>query len=174
MKFLPIITRSVWRLAIVGILTFWTIFPALAQSQGTGLPLPRFVSLRAAEVNMRTGPGVQYPVEWVYQRRHMPIEIIAEYGTWRKVRDWQGTQGWIHQSMLTGKRSFVITSTVRTIRRSPDANSPAKAQAEAGAVGEITSCDKNEGWCRIEIGGFDGWLRRVDFWGAYQNEPVNK
>ena len=79
-----------------------------AQARNSGLPLPRFVSLRADEVNMRTGPGVQYPVEWVYKRQGLPAEIIAEFGTWRKVRDWQGTQGWIHQSMLSGKRNFII------------------------------------------------------------------
>jgi len=145
---------------------------AFAQNKGTGLPLPRFVSLRAGEVNMRTGPGVQYPVEWVYRRRQLPIEIIAEYGTWRKVRDWQGTQGWIHQSMLTGKRTFVITSKARTVRRRPESTSPAEASAEAGAIGEIKNCGKGEGWCQIEIGGYEGWLRRVDFWGAYQNEKV--
>lgn len=170
----PSVLASTWlRIAALALLTIAVTGPVFAQSKGTGLPLPRFVSLRAGEVNMRTGPGVQYPVEWVYQRRQMPIEIIAEYGTWRKVRDWQGTQGWIHQSMLTGKRTFVITSTIRTIRRSPDANSPARARAEAGAIGEIKSCIKTEGWCRVEIGGYDGWLRRVDFWGVYQNEPVN-
>jgi SH3-like domain-containing protein len=173
MKFPSFLYSSLPCIAVIGLLILSAVGPAFAQSQGTGLPLPRFVSLRAGEVNMRTGPGVQYPVEWVYQRRQMPIEIIAEYGTWRKVRDWQGTQGWIHQSMLTGKRTFVITSTVRTIRRSPDAGSPASARAEAGAIGEIRSCIKTEGWCRVEIGGYDGWLRRVDFWGVYQNEPVN-
>src|SRR3990167_9515481 len=84
--------------------------PALAQEasqaplQASGLPLPRFVSLRAEEVNMRAGPGVRYPVDWVYKRKNMPVEVIAEFGTWRKVRDIQGTQGWIHQSMLSSNR----------------------------------------------------------------------
>ncbi len=160
------------QLMLAGVLSLGVGLPALAQSQGTGLPLPRFVSLRADEVNMRTGPGVQYPVEWVYRRRNLPMEVIAEYGTWRKVRDWQGAQGWIHQSMLVGKRTLVITSTVRTLRQRPDSNSAAKARAEAGAVGEVQSCAKAEGWCRVEIGNHEGWLRRVDFWGVYQNELV--
>lgn len=160
-------------LIVVGIYLF--LGPALtvyAQTQGTGLPLPRFVSLRAGEVNMRTGPGVQYPVEWVYQRRHLPFEVIAEYGTWRKVRDWQGTQGWIHQSMLTGKRTFVITSNVRTLRQRADAQSKAEARIEAGAIGEIVSCARSEGWCRVEIDDYEGWLRRVDLWGVYRNELI--
>ena len=75
---------------------------SLAISKGTGLALPRFVSLRADEVNLRTGPGVQYPVDWVYLRQHLPVQIIAEFDTWRKIRDWQGTQGWVHQSMVSG------------------------------------------------------------------------
>ena len=98
--------------------------PALwAAAKGTGLPLPRFVSLRAGEVNRRTGPGVQYPVDWVYHRQRLPVEIIAEYGTWRKVRDWQGTQGWIHQSMVGAKRTFIVTGDTRTMRREDDSKS---------------------------------------------------
>ena len=97
--------------------------PALAQEasqaplQASGLPLPRFVSLRAEEVNMRAGPGVRYPVDWVYKRKNMPVEVIAEFGTWRKVRDIQGTQGWIHQSMLSSNRWVTITGPARTLRR---------------------------------------------------------
>ena len=166
------LARKLLLVGLAAVLVAGLVPPGLAQTQSTGLPLPRFVSLRAGEVNMRTGPGVQYPVEWVYRRRQLPMEVIAEYGTWRKVRDWQGTQGWIHQSMLTGKRTFVITSTVRNLRRKPDANSSTEARAEAGAVGEIKSCSKGEGWCQVEIGRYGGWLRRVDFWGVYQNEKI--
>ncbi|MDP6882831.1 MAG: SH3 domain-containing protein, partial [Rhodospirillales bacterium] len=91
-----------------------------AAPEGTGLPLPRFVNLRANEANMRTGPGVQYPVEWVFVRPDLPLEVIAEYRTWRKVRDWQGTQGWMHQSMLDSRkhRGFVL--------RHSEADSPAR------------------------------------------------
>ncbi len=142
-----------------------------AASQGSsGLPLPRFVSLRADEVNMRTGPGVQYPVEWVYARKDLPVEIIAEFETWRKVRDWEGTQGWVHQSMLSGKRTILITGDVRALRTKDDAKSKAKARIEPGVIGRLVDCPKGNGWCRIEIAGLEGWLRHVDFWGAYKNE----
>lgn len=77
-----------------------------AQNKSPGLPLPRFASLRADKTNMRTGSGVRYPIDWVYQRPGLPVEIIAEYGNWRKVRDWLGAQGWAHQSMPSGKRYF--------------------------------------------------------------------
>jgi len=141
-----------------------------AQTQGTGLPLPRFVSLRAAEVNLRTGPGVQYPVEWIFQRESLPVEIIKEYRTWRLVRDWEGTQGWMHQSMLSGKRTFLVTNKARTVRTKPEAKGSAVAIVEPGAVGEILSCPANGGWCQVRIKGLEGWLRRVDFWGTSRNE----
>ena len=144
----------------------------LAQGKSTGLPLPRFVSLRAGEVNLRTGPGVQYPVDWVFLRRKLPVEIIAEYGTWRKIRDWQGTQGWVHQSMLAGTRTLIVTGDTRTIRRKADANSGPVAKIEAGAIGRLVSCPDLNGWCRVEAGGRNGWLRRVDFWGVLRNEVM--
>jgi len=143
---------------------------AHSQTQGTGLPLPRYVSLRAAEVNLRTGPGVQYPVEWIFQREALPVEIIKEYRTWRLVRDWEGTQGWMHQSMLSGKRTFLVSGKERTIRAHPDANSRALAIVEPNAIGEIVSCPSATGWCQVRIKGIDGWLRRVEFWGVYRNE----
>ncbi|NQW01857.1 MAG: hypothetical protein HQ483_19280 [Rhodospirillales bacterium] len=145
---------------------------AHAQNQSSGLPLPRFVSLRADEVNMRTGPGVQYPVEWVYKRQGLPAEIIAEYGTWRKVRDWQGTQGWMHQSMLSGKRNFVVVGVERSLRRAADSDSSANAYVEPGVVGQLVECESASSWCQVEVGGVSGWLRRVDVWGVYRGEEI--
>jgi SH3-like domain-containing protein len=147
--------------------------PALeAAIKGTGLPLPRYVSLRAGEVNLRTGPGVQYPVDWVYLRRNLPMEIIAEYGTWRKVRDWQGTQGWVHQSMVGPRRTFIVIGETRTIRRKNDPKSGPVAKIEAGVVGKLLSCPDLDGWCRVEAAGHQGWLRRVEFWGVLRNEVM--
>ncbi len=147
--------------------------PAMAAARkGTGLALPRFVSLRAGEVNMRTGPGVQYPVEWVYHRRYLPVEIIAEYDTWRKVRDWQGSQGWLHQSMLSGKRTVIVTGKVRNLRKNDDANSAPVARMEVGVIANLLTCPKASGWCRVEINGINGWLRRVDFWGLRRDEVI--
>lgn len=143
-----------------------------APAQETGLPLPRFVSLRADQVNMRTGPGVQYPVDWVYQRQHLPVEIIAEYRTWRKVRDWQSTQGWVHQSMLSGKRSVIVTGKRRTLRSNADTKSPPVALIESGALASLKQCPTGGGWCRVEAGNITGWLRKVEFWGAYRDEVL--
>ena len=159
-------------LFVFAAILFSGMLPAWAAPEGTGLPLPRFVHLRAGEVNMRTGPGVQYPVEWVYRRQNLPLEVIAEHRTWRKVRDWQGTQGWMHQSMLGGRRTIIVTGAVRALRDKADARSTAMARAEPGVVGRLMECPKDSGWCKVEIDEFTGWLRRVDFWGAHANELV--
>ncbi|MEK9676844.1 MAG: SH3 domain-containing protein [Rhodospirillaceae bacterium] len=145
---------------------------ANAQPSASGLPLPRFVSLRSDEVNMRTGPGVRYPVDWVYKRRNMPMEVVAEFGTWRKVRDVQGSEGWIHQSMLSNRRMIAVTGQIRTLRGDADASASAVARLEPGTVGEIKNCPEKSSWCQLSFGGHDGWLRRVEFWGVYPKERI--
>ncbi len=150
-----------------------TLAPIAAVAlKGTGLPLPRFISLRADEVNMRAGPGMQYPVEWVFRRKRLPVEVIAEFNTWRKIRDWQGTQGWVHQSVLEKRRTIIVTKAVRTLRRRADSKSPSVARAEPGVIGSLIECPGNSGWCRVEIDGFEGWLRKVEFWGVHKKEVV--
>jgi SH3-like domain-containing protein len=151
---------------------FLALSLAFAAALAGERPLPRFVSLRADEVKMRTGPGVQYPVEWVFSRLGLPVEIIAEYQNWRKVRDWQGTQGWMHQSLLSAKRTFIVTGAVRAIRKAPAPDAGPVARAEAGVVGGLVECPENGQWCRVGVEGYEGWLRRVDFWGVYPNEAV--
>lgn len=145
---------------------------AAAAAETTGLPLPRFVSLRSDEVNLRTGPGVRYPVDWVYTRRDLPVEIVAEYETWRKIRDWQGTEGWVHQSMLSGRRSVVVMGNLRPLRGEDDEQAPPLAMVEAGVVGRLEKCPKNHLFCEVEINATKGWLRRDEIWGVYSNESV--
>jgi len=140
--------------------------------QGSGLPLPRFVSMRAAEINLRTGPGVQYPIEWVYRREHLPVEIIAEFRTWRKIRDWQGAQGWVHQGMLTGQRYVIVTGALRMLRTEPDFQSKPIAKLEKGVIARLKNCPASGAWCEINVGKHKGWLRTVEFWGAYPNEVL--
>jgi len=135
-----------------------------------GGSLPRYASLRSDEVNLRTGPGVRYPVEWVLQRRHMPVEILAEFENWRKIRDWQGTEGWVHQSMLSGRRFAIITGDIRALHRQADPNTPAVARLEPGVVAQVIEC--KEQWCRLDANGFKGWLTRSEFWGVYPSETV--
>ncbi len=142
-----------------------------AQHQGeSGLPLPRFVSLRAPKVNLRTGPGVRYPIDWVYNRAGLPLEIIDEFETWRRVRDWEGSEGWVHQSMLSGARKVMIRDKQRLLRDEPD---PAAAGVALLAPGVIANLDRCvDAWCRIEIQERSGWLRRIDVYGLYPQETV--
>ncbi len=160
----------------------WTAAP-LAQDSGeqpgarqverpgrTGLPLPRFVSLRAAEVNLRTGPGVRYPIDWVYRRRGLPVEVIDEFETWRRIRDHDGTTGWIHQSMLDGRRSVLVTGEVRVLRRAPEAGATGVALLEEGVIARLEGCDGD--WCRVSVDRFGGWLRRGEVFGLYPEETL--
>ena len=136
----------------------------------TNLPLPRFVSLRSSEVNLRTGPGTMYPVDWVYVRRELPVEVIAEFDVWRKIRDWQGTTGWVHQSMLDGSRYALIIGGERLLREEPDAGAPPAARLEPCVIGELRRCDG--AWCRLDVQGYKGWLKRDEFFGVYASEKV--
>ena len=141
---------------------------AKAAYKASGLPLPRFVTLRASEVNLRSGPGTRYPIDWVYRRTGMPVEIIDEFDTWRRIRDWQGTEGWVHQSMVQGRRGILVTGQRHVLRRQPEADAPGVALLEAGVVGELDRC-RGE-WCRVSAGGYDGWLERSAFYGLYPYE----
>ena len=136
----------------------------------TGLPLPRFVSLRAAEVNLRTGPGARYPIDWVYRRRGLPVEIIDEFDTWRRIRDWQGTEGWVHQSMVQGQRSVLITGQRHILKRRPEAAAPGVAMVDAGVVAVLERCRAE--WCEVTADSFTGWLEREAFYGLYPGEEV--
>ena len=132
--------------------------------------LPRYASIRAERAYLRTGPGSRYPVDWVYTRRDLPVEIVAEFDTWRRVRDWQGTVGWMHSSVLSTRRSVVITEARRPLRREPDEASPEIAKLEPGVIARLLTCDAE--WCRIEVGAFRGWLKRGWFWGVRVGEKV--
>jgi len=136
----------------------------------TGLKLPRFASLKSAEVNLRTGPGTRYPVEWVLTYRNMPVEIVGEFDAWRKVRDWRGSEGWVHRSMLSSRRWAMVRKGLQPLRRAPEPTAPLVARIEPKAIGRVLECRKI--WCRIDFSGFEGWMRRVQFWGVYPNEPI--
>lgn len=134
------------------------------------LPVPRFVSLHADKVNLRTGPGDRYPIEWILMRRDLPVEIVAEFDHWRRIRDFEGTEGWVHERMLQGKRDVVVTGTVRTLRRQPVSNAAIVARAEPGVVARLLECQGP--WCRIDAGEAAGWVHRDEVWGVFPNETV--
>ena len=150
-----------------------------AQGQGTGsasgLPVPRFVSLKADKVNMHIGPAKTYETKWLYQRQGLPVEITAESENWRRIRDSDGTEGWVYHSLLSGKRTGMVTtkepSELVPIYAKPDNASAVTAQLERGVVATVKRCD--DGWCSVSGRGFDGWIQQVRLWGVYPNEKVD-
>jgi SH3-like domain-containing protein len=132
--------------------------------------LPRFVSLRSDQVNLRVGPGENYPIQWVLTRKEMPVEIIKEFEHWRMIHDWQGTEGWVHERMVSGKRTVVVKGSIRTLRRQPDLASEVVARAEPGVFAHLIEC--RGVWCRIDTAEITGWVQRSEIWGVYPDEAV--
>jgi SH3-like domain-containing protein len=151
--------------------------PAQAQSAGSasGLPVPRFVSLKADKVNMHIGPAKTYETKWVYQRQGLPVEITAEFENWRRIRDADGTEGWVYHSLLSGKRAGLVTAKdpddLVPIHQRPETGSPVTAKLERGVLGAVKRC--KDGWCAINGRGFEGWIQQVRLWGVYPNEKVD-
>lgn len=146
--------------------------PVAAQNSESGLPVPRFVSLRADEVNMRTGPGVRYPIDWVYHRQGLPVQVVGEFEAWRQIRDAEGTTGWVHRTMLSGRRTAEINGDIDRLYREPRHNAPVAAYVEAGVIGDLMECSKD--WCRIAVAnhGVEGWIERRGLWGVLPDEAV--
>lgn len=138
----------------------------------TGLALPRFASLRADEVNMRAGPGTRYPIEWLYKRRGLPVEIEREFEVWRLVKDADGVRGWVHEATLTGHRDFVVIGGDRPLRREPDLAARAIAVLKPGVTGRIRSCASGADWCHVQVGTYTGWLQRDELWGTLPGEAI--
>lgn len=141
----------------------------------SGLPLPRFVTLKANKVNVRKGPSSDHAVAWVFQRKGLPVEITAEFENWRKIRDSEGAEGWILQSMLSGKRTAMVASWARNktavLHEDGKPGSAAVARLSTGVVGEIERCDGD--WCQLTAGGYEGFARQSELWGVYPGEKVD-
>jgi SH3-like domain-containing protein len=152
-----------------------------AGDQGTGsqsgLPMPRFVSLKSDRVNVRQGPAKDQDVTWVYTRVGLPVEITAEFENWRRIRDWEGAEGWVYHSLISGRRMALITTKATAkdelvpLHEAPDAQSRVAARLETGVLATVKSCSGK--WCRIAGDGFDGWIEQERLWGVYPNEKVN-
>jgi SH3-like domain-containing protein len=142
----------------------------------SGLPLPRFVSLKSGRVNSRIGPGVTYAVDWLYLKPGLPMEIIQEYDNWRRVRDADGSEGWINQSLLSGRRTAIAApwqkgkEAMMELLDRPAGSARVVAIVEPGAIGNIQSCDGK--WCEMAFGSRTGWIRQSQVWGAYPGELV--
>jgi SH3-like domain-containing protein len=141
----------------------------------SGLPVPRFVSLKSDRVNVRSGPNKDQDVRWVYTRAGMPVEITAEFENWRRIRDWEGAEGWVYHSLLSGRRSAVVVPTLKDdmvpLYEKADSESAVAARLQSGVLGQLKSC--NGTWCEFSGKNFSGWIRQERLWGAYPNEKVD-
>jgi SH3-like domain-containing protein len=138
---------------------------ALAQDIGreTGFPIPRFVSLKAQTANIRRGPGLDHRIDWVFQRRGMPLRVVAEYDVWRKVEDIDGEGGWIHATLISGTRTVIVTEDISLLER-PDPRGRAVAHIEAQVVAQLEGCEDE--WCSVSVDDVQGWAVRRVFWGV--------
>jgi SH3-like domain-containing protein len=141
----------------------------------SGLPVPRYVSLKSDHVNVRAGPTKDNDVAWVYTRAGLPVEITAEFENWRRVRDSEGAEGWVYHSLLSGRRTAVVSmknkDDLAALHESAEADSAVTARLQAGVVAQVKKCDAH--WCHIAGSGFDGWIEQQRLWGVYSDEQVN-
>jgi len=156
-------------LALVVLVLLWPAAPGRAADTEPGMP--RYATLRAGEVNLRTGPGEQFQIQWVYVRKGFPIQVIAKSDVWRKIRDWQGTEGWVHQRMIAESRAIIVRGEVRALHSDPDPAAAVVARAEPGVVAKLLEC--RGAWCRVEAQDLRGWLGRNEIWGVDPDEDVH-
>lgn len=135
----------------------------------SGLPLPRFVSLRSDEANVRSGPGTRYPIQWVYHKEGWPVEITEEFDQWRKIRDVEGATGWLHKSVLAGERTALIkTKTPHMLRKDHEADAKPVAKLEPMVMVKLREC--MEKWCEVQVQTRRGWVEKTALWGVYPGE----
>ena len=141
----------------------------------SGLPVPRYVSLKSDHVNVRAGPTKDNDVAWVYTRSGLPVEITAEFENWRRVRDSECAEGWVYHSLLSGRRTAVVTmkhkDDLAALYESADKTSEVTAKLQAGVIAQVKKC--TAGWCRVIGNGFDGWIEQQRLWGVYADEKVD-
>lgn len=165
---------------------FLTLRPAYAQNAPvdlasrktgpSGLPVPRFVSLKADEVNVRRGPGWDHEVAWVFRRAGLPVEVIAEFDVWRQIRDSEGATGWVIGSLLSGRRTVLVApwqpqGRTLTLHGTASGASGVKAMLSSGVLGDVEDCDGS--WCRISVSNVSGYITQDLVWGAYPGEKIN-
>lgn len=145
---------------------------APAIGPATGLPLPRYVSLRGSEANARRGPSVNQRVDWTFLRRGLPLEIVAEYGNWRRVRDSEGAGGWVHYMLLSGVRTALVQGEgPLPLRAEPSEAAQIRAFAEPGVIARVEQCPA--AWCELEVEGIKGWAPRAALWGLGPDEVID-
>jgi len=166
------IERRSWSRWGAAIVLFGLLTPSITRAADKEqLPIPRYVSMRHGEVNVRVGPGTRYPIAWVFTKQNMPVEITQEYENWRKIRDHDGTEGWVNAVELQGKRYVIVQGAIRSVRGDPSVDGAIVARVEPGVLGKLEKCPgDNLDWCQVDWGAARGWLRRSEMWGVYPQE----
>ncbi|HWK45362.1 MAG TPA: SH3 domain-containing protein [Stellaceae bacterium] len=131
----------------------------------------RYATIKFKEVNVRVGPGPTYPINWVFKRKDMPVEVVAEFGNYRKIRDWEGSEGWVTLTQLNARRGVIIQGEIRTLHREASAAAQPVARVEPGVIGRLLECPAGD-WCRVEIDDMRGWINRSEIWGVTPAETV--
>ncbi len=158
-------------LMVVGLV--WSGGACAEEGSETGLKLPRMVSLRSSLINARSGPGIRYPIEWIYKQKGAPVEVVSEFELWRKIKDWEGSETWVHKAMLSERRfARVTTPGENNIYAKPEKEAKVIAKVEDGAVGEIAECPTKNGMCLIKFDNIQGWMERDDLFGIYDDEVI--
>ena len=149
----------------------------LAPGVVSGLPVPRFVSLKSERVNVRGGPNKDHEVVWVYTKAALPVEITGEFDNWRRVRDWDGGEGWVYHSLLSGRRTVIVAPKAKPNEEAvplldrADRAGNLIARLQPGVIGSVKRCTGE--WCRIAGDGFEGWIEQDRLWGVYPNEKID-
>ncbi len=151
---------------VLGIAVLGLAAPVLAQRKA-----PYFVSIKANQARMRTGPGRNYPSSWLYQRKELPLKVVDVYGEWRKVQDPDGTQGWMLANLLDERRTAMVVGTPIEMRASPGPGGRVNWRAAPGVVGRISRCDGS--WCWFDVHGRGGYVEQPHIWGTDPGETVN-
>jgi SH3-like domain-containing protein len=166
------------RRGVLTMLSALVLAPGVAAADPTGsvtkLPLPRFASLKTDRVNLREGPSKDHATKWVYERAGLPVEITAEFEIWRRIRDSEGVEGWVLHSLLSGRRTALVTPNKKgensEIYARPSDSAALSATLQAGVIVNIRNCDG--AWCLVDGDGFKGYIEQVKLWGVYPNERV--
>jgi SH3-like domain-containing protein len=169
MRVVPVILFCLWGAAAPD---------AYAKSSNATQPmLPRFASLKHPKTNVRVGPGTQYPIRWIYQRQGLPVEIIALFGNWRRIRGGDSSDGWVHTALLSTRRTALVApwSTISVdLRARPNDRATVVARIQPRVLVHVKRCDRT--WCVVDVPGHDlqGYSRQARLWGVYPDEMIGR
>lgn len=158
--------KSILKLCYISILVFTLSFEIQAKAGSSGLSIPRFVSLKSNKVNVRVGPEKRYPIRWVYTSKYEPVEVVAEYDHWRKIRDVNNEGGWVHRSLLSGKRFIVINKNKTALYKYSKISNQIIAYLGKNLRCRLESCTGD--FCKISYDNKLGWVAKTDIWGVYK------